>query len=256
MKALIIEDEELIAQELQLKIKAVCNDIDIIEVLPSLKIAKKWFFENAEPDLIFMDIQLSDGVSFELFNMYTLSCPVIFTTAYDDYAIRAFKVNGTDYLLKPIDEEELKKAIDKSRNIIESKSVFPTDINLLIQKLTQPHFAQPAFKEKFVVSHQRKWMPISTKDIACFMKEHIHYIFTFSGEKHILDFTTMEDIEELLDPRLFYRANRQCIIHIDAIQTVQPHDTQKLTVTLKPPLKIQADVSREKAPAFKKWFDR
>ena len=151
---------------------------------------------------------------------------------------------------------EEKAAIDKGRNILKSKTVFPTDISLLIQTLTQAPTGQPYFKQKFVVNYHRKWMPISTKDIACFMKEHLHYVFTFSGEKYNLDFTTMEDIEELLDPKLFYRANRQYIVHIDAIQTVQPLDTQKLIVTLKSPLKLQVDVSREKAPAFKKWFDR
>ena len=112
MKAIIIEDENLIAQELQNKIQNMSDDIDIIEVLPSLKTARKWFMANAEPDMIFMDIQLSDGVSFELFDAYQLTCPVVFTTAYDEYAVRAFKVNGVDYLLKPVDDDELKKAID------------------------------------------------------------------------------------------------------------------------------------------------
>ena len=112
MKALIIEDESLIAKELKNKISFVAADVEVIETLPSLKTAKKWFMQNAEPDILFMDIQLSDGVSFELFEQYQLSCPVIFTTAYDEYAIRAFKVNGVDYLLKPIDENDLKAAID------------------------------------------------------------------------------------------------------------------------------------------------
>ncbi|MEO6229516.1 MAG: LytTR family DNA-binding domain-containing protein [Ferruginibacter sp.] len=256
MRALIIEDEELLAEELQLKIKTVANDIDIIEVLPSLKTAKKWFFENAEPDLIFMDIQLSDGVSFELFNTYKLNCPVIFTTAYDEYAIRAFKVNGVDYLLKPIDDEELKNAIDKCRNIIESKNKFPVDIQQLIQNLGNPEQVKNMYKEKFLVNFRHQWFAVNTKDIACFMKDNLHYIFTFSGEKHILDYTSMEEIEELLDPKLFYRANRQYIVHIDAIQSVMPHENQKLTLALKAPLKIQIDMSREKAPVFKKWMDR
>src|SRR5215831_8866683 len=116
MKALIIEDESLIAKELQNKIEDIAGDINIVEILPSLKTAKKWFMQNAEPDLIFMDIQLCDGVSFELFDLYKLSCPVIFTTAYDEYALRAFKVNGIDYLLKPVDDEELKTAITKCRS--------------------------------------------------------------------------------------------------------------------------------------------
>ena len=256
MKAVIIEDENLIAQELRNKIENVSDDVDIIEVLPSLKTARRWFMSNAEPDLIFMDIQLSDGVSFELFDAYQLNCPVVFTTAYDEYAVRAFKVNGVDYLLKPIDEDELRKAILKCRNIIESKTQFPSDIKQLVQKLSQPHSLQALYKEKFIVNFRHQWIPVNTKEIACFMKENIHYIFTFSGEKHILDFTTMEEIEELLDPQTFYRANRQFIVHIDAIQSVTPHENQKLSLALRAPLKLTVDVSREKAPAFKKWFDR
>src|ERR1700755_2993608 len=118
MKAVIIEDEHLIAKELAARIKNIAPDIEVVETLPSMKTAYKWFMENAEPDLLFMDIQLSDGVSFELFERYDIKCPVIFTTAYDEYAIRAFKVNGVDYLLKPVDEEELLRAINKCRTII------------------------------------------------------------------------------------------------------------------------------------------
>src|SRR5437762_12663770 len=171
MKAVIIEDENLIAQELRNKIENVSDDVDIIEVLPSLKTARKWFMANAEPDLIFMDIQLSDGVSFELFDTYQLSCPVVFTTAYDEYAVRAFKVNGVDYLLKPVDDDELKKAIDKCRNIIESKSSMPIDIQQLVKNLKQGN-NQPLYKEKFIVSMRNNWIPVNTKDIACFMREN------------------------------------------------------------------------------------
>lgn len=256
MKAVIIEDENLIAQELENKIKAVSNDVDVVEMLPSLKTARKWFLTNAEPDVIFMDIQLSDGVSFELLDAFQLNCSIIFTTAYDQYAVRAFKVNGVDYLLKPVDTDELKKAIDKCRTIMESKAQYPADIKQLVQKLSQPQASNSLYKEKFIVNFRHQWIPVNTKDIACFMKENIHYIYTFSGEKHILDFNTMEEIEELLDPQKFYRANRQFIIHIDAIHSVTPHENQKLTLTLKSPLKMVVDVSREKAPAFKKWFDR
>src|SRR5258705_5363197 len=167
MKALIIEDESLIAQELNGKIKLLAEDVDVIQILPSLKTARKWFMANAEPDLIFMDIQLSDGVSFELFETYQLSCPVVFTTAYDEYAIRAFKVNGVDYLLKPIDDEELKKAVDKCRSIINNKTKFPTDIEELIKSIANPHLAANKYKEKFVVSVRNQWVPINTKDIAC-----------------------------------------------------------------------------------------
>jgi DNA-binding LytR/AlgR family response regulator len=252
MNAVIIEDEALIAAELVNKLKIVSEDIKVIEILPSLKTARKWLMQNAEPDLMFMDIQLSDGVSFELFGAYEINCPVVFTTAYDEYAVRAFKVNGADYLLKPVDEEELKTAIEKCRRIIDSKSGFPKDIQQLVQQLSRPNI--PAYKEKFIVQYRRQWLPVKTSDIAYFLKENLHYIFTFDGEKHILDFTTMEEIEELLDPKIFYRANRQTIINIESIKTVTPHENQKLTVALKTPHKIEVDISREKAPGFKKWF--
>lgn len=254
IKAVIIEDEQLIARELANKVAVVADDIEIVEMLPSLKTAKKWFMQHAEPDLLFMDIQLSDGVSFELFDHFRLSCPVIFTTAYDEYAIRAFKVNGIDYLLKPVDESDLRTAIEKSRGLINGKSVLPVDMQQLIATLAIPQAS--LYKEKFIVSVRNTWIPIDTREIACFVRDNLNYLYTFNGDKYILDFTTLEDIEELLDPRIFYRANRQSIIHINAIQSVKPHENQKLSVFLKAPLKMELDISREKAPAFKKWFDR
>ena len=254
MTAVIIEDEGLIAKELLNKIKQVSNDINVLEILPSLKTARKWFLQNAEPDLLFMDIQLSDGVSFDLFDEFQLQCPVIFTTAYDEYAVRAFKVNGIDYLLKPIDDSELKKAIDKSRTLIEQKTKLPENISQLITNIAKSQ--TPYFKEKFIVHFRNNWIPVDTKEIACFIRDNLNYLITFSGDKYILDFATLEDIEDLLDPKIFYRANRQSIIHIDSIQSVKPQENQKLTVLLKVPLKLEFDISREKAPSFKKWFDR
>ena len=254
MTAVIIEDEGLIAKELLNKIKQVSNDINVLEILSSLKTARKWFLQNAEPDLLFMDIQLSDGVSFDLFDEFQLQCPVIFTTAYDEYAVRAFKVNGIDYLLKPIDDSELKKAIDKSRTLIEQKTKLPENIFQLISNIAKSQ--TPYFKEKFIVHFRNNWIPVDTKEIACFIRDNLNYLITFSGDKYILDFATLEDIEDLLDPKIFYRANRQSIIHIDSIQSVKPQENQKLTVLLKVPLKLEFDISREKAPSFKKWFDR
>lgn len=256
MNAVIIEDENLIAKELEFKIAAVAPDVKVVHVLPSVKTGYKWFMENAEPDLLFADIQLSDGVSFELFERYQIKCPVIFTTAYDEYAIKAFKVNGIDYLLKPVDSDDLKKAIDKAREIVKSKASYPKDIQQLLQMMANPQAAAAAYKEKFVVKQRNNWIPVFTKDIACFYRDNLNYLVTFSGEKYIVDFVTLEEVEELLDPKLFYRANRQSIVHIDAIQTIRPHENQKLTLTLKAPLKMEQDISREKAPSFKKWFER
>lgn len=256
MNAIIIEDEPLIAKELQYKIKEVASDIKILEVLPSLKTSKRWFMNNAEPDLIFMDIQLSDGISFELFDAYKISCPVIFTTAYDEYAVRAFKVNGVDYLLKPIDEAELSKAIDKCRAIVASKSLYPVDFAKAGADFVSPDNAIP-FKEKFIVSRNKQWVPINTSEIAFFTRDAINYVYTFSGAYYPLDFATLDEVEEIIDPKLFYRANRQFIVHVNSINTVKPLENQKLTIKLKEPNhKFEIDISRERAPSFKKWLNR
>ncbi|MEO6406045.1 MAG: LytTR family DNA-binding domain-containing protein [Ferruginibacter sp.] len=257
MNVLIIEDETLLAKELEATIAEVDTGLKVIDILPSLKTARRWFMEHPEPDLIFMDIQLSDGISFSLFDDFKINCPVVFTTAYDQYAVKAFKVNGVDYLLKPIVKAELKNAIEKCKTILESKTAYPTDIKLLIQTINQQHTGiNNLYKEKFMVHARNQWMPVNTKDIACFYKENLHYLYTFSGERHILNFETMEEIESLLNPAIFYRANRQCILNIDAIQSIKPQENAKLTVFFKSPLKMQTDVSRDKAPEFRKWVDR
>jgi DNA-binding LytR/AlgR family response regulator len=233
----------------------VAPDVDILKHVDSLETAAEWLAEHPQPDLFFMDIQLGDGVSFELFKRFEINCPVIFCTAYDEYAIQAFKVNGTDYLLKPVDMEELKLAIDKCRVIIESRLPWPQDIATLVKAIagSQPI---PKYKERFIVQSKRQWVPVDTKDIAVFIRENLNYLITFSGEKYILDFTTLEEVENLLDPDKYYRANRQTIFHIDAIKSVKPLDNATLTVTLKEPIKLETSVGRAKAPDFKKWFDR
>jgi len=256
MKAIIIEDEEIIANVLLNKIQKVATDVNVVTILPSLKTARKWLGENAEPDIMFMDVQLSDGVSFDIFNDFSLKCPVIFTTAYDEYAIRAFRVNGIDYLLKPVKDTELTAAIDKCRKLADSKETPPADIQSLIRSLANPSSASK-YKEKFIINIRNQWMPVNTKDIACFSKEMLNYIYLFNGEKYMIDYVTLEEVEELLDPKQFYRANRQFIINIDAIQTVKPVENSKLIVRLKEPNhKLDIDMSRLKSPEFKKWMDR
>ncbi len=256
MKAVIIEDEEIIASVLLGKIKKVAADVDVVAVLPSLKTARRWFGENAEPDLLLMDIQLSDGVSFDIFNDFNMKCPVIFTTAYDEYAIRAFKVNGVDYLLKPVKDEELAAAIDKCRKLNNTNEKPPSDIAEMIRSLANPSSASK-YKEKFIVNIRNQWMPVNTKDIACFSKEVLNYIYLFNGDRYMIDYVTLEEVEELLDPKQFYRASRQFIINMDAIQTVKPVENSKLIVRLKEPNhKLEIDMSRLKSPEFKKWMDR
>lgn len=256
MKAVIIEDESLIADEMKATIAEVATDVQVQQVLPSLKAAKKWFMQNPEPDVLFMDIKLSDGLSFELFSQFDLKCPVIFCTAYEEYAIRAFKVNGVDYLLKPVQEDDLHKAIEKVRQQQRNKSFGPVDLQQLVQQFTNPAAAKIQYKERFIVNSNSKWMPVETSDIAVFYKDSLNYLYTFSGEKLIYDFSALEDIEDVLDPKIFFRANRQTILHINAVHIVRTQGNQKLLVQLKPPLKMEVDISREKAPAFKKWVGR
>lgn len=255
MKALIIEDEQLIAAEMQETIAAVAPDIEVLDIIPSLKAARKWFAANSEPDMLFMDIKLSDGLSFELFDQFRLKCPIIFCTAYEEYAIRAFKVNGVDYLLKPVQEEDLKKAINKIRDL--RSGAFPESIDMQhLMSYFMNAGSTKQYKERFIINTNNKWTPVETSNIAVFLKDNLNYIYTFGGEKHIYDFSALDEIEEVLNPQLFFRANRQAIIHINAIQSVKPSGNQKLTIQIKSPLKLEVDVSREKAPLLKKWMDR
>jgi DNA-binding LytR/AlgR family response regulator len=255
MKAVIVEDESLVARELKSKISFVADDVEVIEVLSSLESAISWFKQHDQPDILFMDIQLGDGISFDLIEHVNITCPVVFTTAYDEYAIRAFKVNGIDYLLKPVDEPELKRAIDKCRTLIEKNKYMQTDLRQLLDAFTNPATSKAAYKKKFIVNFRSQMIPVNTEDIACFIKDTILFLYTFKGERHVIDFTTMDEIEELLDPTRFFRANRQSIVNSEAIQGIRSNENQKLTVLLKYPLKSEMDISREKAPSFKKWFD-
>lgn len=254
MKAVIIEDESINAQELLKKINHVADDVEVIEILPSVKAAKRWLSNHTEPDVIFMDIQLSDGVSFEIFDDYKLSCPIIFTTAYDEYALRAFKVNSVDYLLKPVNTAELKDAIAKCRRFTREDKPMPTDWAELV-RLLELKSGKPLYKEKFIIHHRQQWIPVATKDIALFMRDNLNFLITFNDEKYYLDYDSLEEIEELVDPKEYFRANRQCIINMKAIQSMRPQDNGKLLLHLRPPLKQVIEVSREKAPSFKRWFE-
>lgn len=256
MNAVIIEDEEIISKVLENKIRKVADDIKIQAILPSLKTAHRWFAQNAEPDIVFMDVQLSDGISFEIFNSFNLKCSVVFTTAFDEYAVQAFKVNGVDYLLKPVNDDELLKAINKCRAIIKKDIPQNADLSAILQSYMN-RTNMISFKEKFIVNIRNQWMPVNTKEIACFSKEVLNYVYLFSGERYQIDYNTLDEVEELLDPKQYYRANRQIILNIDAIQTVKPVENSKLIIKLKEPNhKIEIDMSRLKSPEFKKWMDR
>jgi DNA-binding LytR/AlgR family response regulator len=254
MKAVIVEDEKLIAADLGRMLNRCCPDIEIVATLNSLKTAVEWFNTQPTPDLVFMDIQLSDGTSFEIFEKTTLQCPVIFTTAYNEYAIRAFKVNSVDYLLKPIDEEELKRAVEKYRKIYQLNGNVAPIQEQLQALVSQIYPAAEKFKERFIVHYKNTLMPIATNQIALFVRDELVFAYTIDGERYIPDhYNSLDEIEAELDPQQFFRANRQAIINIDAIENYRSDYTGKLHIKLKTSQFPETDISRDKAPIFKKW---
>jgi len=254
MKAIIIEDEPLVAKDLMKLVHVVNKDIEIITTLDSVKASVDYFKNNPEPELIFMDIQLSDGVSFDIFNHIRITCPIIFTTAYNEYAIRAFKVNSIDYLLKPIDKSELTIALEKFSKYRSAQSeVIKDQIKSLMNHLTLPS-QNKIYKERFAANSGKTHLVINYTNIACFQKDSLIYIQTNDKEQFITDFQTMEEIEELLNPAVFFRANRQFIININAVDSYRTDSYGKLIAKLKAPNSITIDISREKAQAFKGWL--
>ena len=249
MRILIIEDEPLVAKDLENLLRKIDANLQVQAVLSSVASAKEWFAVNQIPDLILSDIQLSDGISFDIYETLHLSCPIIFTTAYDDYAIRAFKLNSIDYLLKPIDGKELTAAIEKYRSLT-SESILAEQLKTLMGSWNQqPH---KKYKERFLTLHRNTLVPVMQNEIGFFHKEELIYLHTMSNERYISDHQTMDEIESLLNPELFFRVNRQFIIHIQSIGRIKT--THKgLTVQLKPPFNNEIDISREKAVAFKNW---
>jgi DNA-binding LytR/AlgR family response regulator len=249
MKILIIEDEPLVARDLENLLQRIEPNAQVVTILSSVESSKKWFASHPQPDLILSDIQLSDGISFDIFEKLHLTCPIIFTTAYDDYAIRAFKLNSIDYLLKPIDGSELAAALAKYRSL-SSESILAEQLKSLMSNWTQqPH---KKYKERFLSLHRNTLVPVTQQEIAFFHKEELIYLRTLNNERYISEHQTMDEIESLLNPEYFFRVNRQYIIHIQSVGRIKT--THKgLTVQLKSPFNTEIDISREKAVAFKSW---
>ena len=249
MNILIIEDEPLAAKDLQNRLAILAPDSNVLAVISSVERARKWFSENARPDLVLSDIQLSDGISFDIFEKLPLQCPIIFTTAYDEYAIRAFKLNSIDYLLKPIDAKDLAAALEKYK-ALHSKNVVNDQLKTLLENWGNN---TKKYKERFLAVQRNTLVPITQNEIAFFHKEELIYVHTMNNEKFIGEHQTMDGIESMLNPEIFFRVNRQFIIHIQSTSRIKT--THKgLTVQLKPPFNTEIDISREKAVAFKNWL--
>lgn len=254
MKTIIVEDEPLVAKDLQKLILQIDPSIEIIATLDSLQSCIAYFKSKEVPDLLFMDIQLNDGVSFDLFKHVDLRCPIIFTTAYNEYAIRAFKVNSIDYLLKPVDRNELQDAIDKFKKMNTTHGgILKEQIQLVMKQLSVPS-EKKLYKERFMVHSGKSFIVINYTNVAYFIKDTLIYLVTNDKQQFLTDYQTMEEIEDLLDPKFFYRANRQYIVSIHAVDNFRTDVYSKLILQLKPPLNVSIDISREKAQAFKNWI--
>ncbi|WP_080056477.1 LytR/AlgR family response regulator transcription factor [Spirosoma aerolatum] len=261
MTILLIEDEPLIARQLQKLVQQLEPTAIIEGPLASVQAICEYFqlrrtSGQSSPDLVISDIQLSDGVSFEAFRQVRLDTPVIFTTAYDEYAIRAFKLNSLDYLLKPIDPEELKAALSKfHRWTLNGTSGFEDHLRLFLNQLADNSSA-PTYKRRFSGHHIRQIISVPQQEVACFCRNELIYLYTTDGKKLVTDYKTLDELEELVDPAQFFRANRQYLIALDAVAGYKPLESQKLLVLLKSPNeKLELLVSKEKSTLFRHWLD-
>jgi two-component system, LytTR family, response regulator LytT len=255
MKALIIEDELPAAKRLKSLLNEVDPTIEIIEIVDSIKASVKWINGNPLPELIFMDIQLSDGLSFEIFKQIKINCPVIFTTAFDEYAIQAFKVNSIDYLLKPIEAGDLRNSLKKYDEL---RYQFSSDTESDHLKKIFELVAQnkSVFKTRFLVKSGQSFIRIGSEECAYFFLDNkLTYLIQFNGRKHLVDFT-LEDLEKQLDPKIFFRANRQFIVNIESITSLHNFFGGKLKLHLKPEPEENVIVSREKASSLKEWMEK
>ncbi len=253
MKILIIEDEKLVAKELLELLTTSCPEAVVLDIIDSVESGVEWFENNQMPDLILSDIQLADGVSFEIFEGRSIMAPVIFTTAYDEYALRAFQLNSIDYLLKPIGKKELSRALTKFSTI--RRAAAPDFLRQQFEYLMQDLKNGRKFKTRFIAHQGQSMVPVQIDKVAGFIKDELIFLLTRSGRKLMTDYHTLDELQELLDDTIFYRANRQLIIHTDAVLDFKTHYTGKLILHVEGHINTQVVVSREKASAFKRWFE-
>ncbi|TDD77471.1 LytR/AlgR family response regulator transcription factor [Flavobacterium caseinilyticum] len=254
MTTIIIEDEKPAARLLQRKLEKL--NIQVGVMLHSVEEALNWFSKNEHPDLIFLDIQLSDGLSFEIFEKVEIKSAVIFTTAYDEYALRAFKLNSIDYLLKPIDEDDLKIAVAKFKSLSPKQELQPQNLGIDFEQikkmLTNPF--EKNYKKRFTVKIGQHLKVISIDEIECFFSENKGtYLHTFDNRNYLIE-CTLELLEQELDPADFFRISRKFIIPLKAIKEIVVYSNSRLKVILPSFKEEDVIVSREKVSDFKTWI--
>lgn len=248
MKVLIIEDETAAAQNLCAILKRVCEDVEVLDVLDTVVDSIEWFGNHPSPDLVFMDIHLSDGESFRIFDAVTVSSPIIFTTAYDQYALEAFKVNSIDYLLKPINEQSVTRAVEKWRRLT---SADREEYSSRVKEMTHQRRTE---KQVFLVRFRDKIIPLESDDIAfCYTSNERVEAYNFSGDHFPIEHT-LETLSGMLPEKKFFRANRQFIVSRSAINDISVWFGSRLKLNLKTETPEKIIISKARVPEFKAWL--
>ena len=248
MRVLIIEDETAAAQNLQTILRSVVTDVQVLDVIDTVEDSIEWFRSNDMPDIVFMDIQLSDGESFKIFDSVNITCPVIFATAYDQYALKAFKVNSIDYLLKPINEAEVLRAVEKWRMLTGA------DRNSYSARVESVATEQRQMRQTFLVRFRDKIIPLHHHSIAfCYTAEERVYAYGYNAERYPMEYT-LEALQGMLSPQMFYRDNRQFIIAREAVSDISVWFGSRLAVGLKVETPEKIIVSKARVPDFKQWL--
>lgn len=254
IKALIIEDEHLAAQKLERMVRKLNHDVEVVKITDSVESSVSWLRENSV-NLIFCDIHLGDGISFSIFDQIELKTPIIFTTAYDQYALQAFKLTSIDYLLKPINATELEKAFDKFLEMFAAESATqpPIDFSVLMDAVQGKN---EAYQERFMVYLGEKIITVNTEEIAYFYAEG-KYVFmvTKEGKEHVVDYT-LDRLTQKLEPSQFFRVNRQFIVTLKGISEMFTYTKSRVKLNLQPESKKQVVVSGERSADFKRWLNK
>lgn len=253
MKVLIIEDEKAAAKRLKSLLQQLDAQLQILTVLDTVKQAVRWFQENPPPDLTFMDIQLADGLSFEIFEQFEVKSPVIFTTAYDQYAIKAFKVNSVDYLLKPIDPKELKAGLEKFKQLFYEGQQGQLDFHQIRQTV---EMLTRQYKSRFIVKVGEHIKAIQVENVLYFCsREKMTYMHTKEGRHYIIDLP-LDQLEDSLDPKAFFRISRKYLVSVQAIADIITYSSSRLRLILQQSADHDVLVSRDRVAGFKEWLDQ
>lgn len=250
IKIVMLEDEEPAARRLQKLIRETEADAEVVAVLDSIGATKEWLQQNPQPDLMLVDIHLADGISLELFKQVQVQCPLIFTTAYDEYALQAFKLNSVDYLLKPVKKEELHNALEKFKKQ-KAKEQPPVDISKLLESMQQ---SAANYRDRFIIRYGEHIKTIETKDAAYFYTEsRANFLVMNDGKRYVVDYN-LDQLESMLNPKTFFRINRQFIVSLHSIDEMTAWTKARVLIKLKPATKHETIVSTERSPDFKKWL--